>query len=141
MGEVSIGDRSVIVAAGIMRDRAVLLARRTRPESTAGRWEMPGGRVEPGESDVQALQREIIEELGIEIDVGERIGEHPLAGIGLLRVYLARPRVAPEGRARPEPRLLDHHDQLRWVRPSTVTGLPLAPGDATLLPLVFAHLT
>lgn len=130
-------DQSVIVAAAITRHGRLLLARRTRPPEVAGRWEMPGGRVEPGEPEAQAVQREIWEELGAGVLVGEFIAEHPLEGIGVLRVYAATiDGESGDG----EPRLLDHHDQLRWVAPATANHLDMAPGDAGLLPLVMARL-
>lgn len=96
-------------------------------------WEMPGGRVESGETDTQALQREITEELGVAIEVGGFVAEHSIPAVGTLRVYLAR--ILDDA----EPRLLDHHDQLRWTRGYQVVGaraLPLAPGDESLLPAV-----
>lgn len=135
MNQTPDGGQPVIVAAALVRDRAVLLARRTRPKATAGMWEMPGGKVEPGETDTQALQREITEELGVAIEVGGFVAEHPIPGVGTLRVYLAG--ILDDA----EPRLLDHHDQLRWVREDQVRrarALPLAPGDESLLPAVLA---
>lgn len=98
---------------------------------------MPGGRVEPGESEAQALQREISEELGVRVLVGEFVAEHSLEGIGILRVYAA---TIDGGGSDGEPRLLDHHDQLRWVGPVTADHLNMAPGDEVLLPLVMARL-
>ena len=56
----------VVVAAAIVRDGRVLAARRTQPANVAGRWELPGGKVDPGETPEQALVRELREELGIE---------------------------------------------------------------------------
>ena len=57
----------VVVGAAIVRDGRVLAARRTRPSAAAGRWEFPGGKVEPGETPETALVREIDEELGCRI--------------------------------------------------------------------------
>ena len=50
------------------------MAQRERPPELAGLWELPGGKVAPGESDADALARELREELGIEVTVGERLG-------------------------------------------------------------------
>ena len=58
-----------MVGAAIVRDGRVLAARRTRPESAAGRWELPGGKVEPDEEPEAALRREVAEELGCTIEV------------------------------------------------------------------------
>jgi len=102
---------TVVVAAAIERDGRYLAARRTKPDWAAGRWEFPGGKVEPGESDTDALAREIREELGVEISVGERVpGEWPLHDDLVLHLYVAS---LVEG----EPQPLDHHDALRWVAP------------------------
>jgi 8-oxo-dGTP diphosphatase len=103
---------TVVVAAAIERDGRYLAARRTKPDWAAGRWEFPGGKVEPGESDEQALTREIREELGVAIDVGERVpGEWPLHDDLVLHLYVAS-LVAGD----PQP--LDHHDELRWLAPA-----------------------
>jgi 8-oxo-dGTP diphosphatase len=100
---------TIVVAAAIERDGRFLAARRTRPEWAAGRWEFPGGKVEPGESEEQALTREIREELGVEIVVGMRVpGEWPLHDDLVLHLYVA---TLMDG----EPMPLDHHDELRWV--------------------------
>lgn len=102
---------TVVVAAAIERDGRYLAARRTKPDWAAGRWEFPGGKVEPGESDTDALAREIREELGVEISVGERVpGEWPLHDDLVLHLYVA---TLMDG----EPQPLDHHDELRWVTP------------------------
>jgi len=102
---------TVVVAAAIERDGRYLAARRTKPDWAAGRWEFPGGKVEPGESDTDALAREIREELGVEISVGERVpGEWPLHDDLVLHLYVAS---LIDG----EPQPLDHHDEIRWVAP------------------------
>ena len=102
---------TVVVAAAIERDGRYLAARRTKPDWAAGRWEFPGGKVEPGESEVDALVREIREELGVEISVGERVpGEWPLHDDLVLHLYVA---TLTDG----EPQPLDHHDALRWITP------------------------
>jgi 8-oxo-dGTP diphosphatase len=102
---------TVVVAAAIERDGRYLAARRTKPDWAAGRWEFPGGKVEPGESDTDALAREIREELGVEISVGARVpGEWPLHDDLVLHLYVA---TLTDG----EPQPLDHHDALRWITP------------------------
>jgi len=102
---------TVVVAAAIERDGRYLTARRTRPDWAAGRWEFPGGKVEPGESEADALVREIREELGVEISVGARVpGEWPLHDDLVLHLYVA---TLIDGQPQP----LDHHDELRWLTP------------------------
>jgi|SRR5579863_2794416 8-oxo-dGTP diphosphatase len=59
-----------VAAALITRDSKVLVCQRRRDDSHALKWEFPGGKVEPGESPVQALVRELLEELGVDATVG-----------------------------------------------------------------------
>ena len=65
---------SIEVAAGLVfRDRKLLITQRPIGGHLAGFWEFPGGKREPEESFEQALRRELLEELGIEVDVGEQV--------------------------------------------------------------------
>ena len=120
----------VVVAAVIERDGLILAARRTEPPELAGRWEFPGGKAEPGESDREALERECHEELGVRITVGERIGpEYPIpSGTMVVRTYFATIEAG-------EPQALESHDELAWVRPGTpqARALPWLDGDFLIL--------
>ena len=92
----------VVVATALRRDGRLLIAQRTRPPALAGRWELPGGRVEPGETEPAAVRRECREELGVSVLVGDRVGTDLPIEAGLLRVYLAElapdaPRAAGAG--------------------------------------------
>ena len=95
-----------MVGAAIVRDGRVLAARRTAPASAAGRWEFPGGKVEPGETEAESLVREIDEELGVRITVERWLeGEQPIGERYVLRVALASLDGGEPGadRARPGP--------------------------------------
>lgn len=120
----------VVVAAVIERDGLILAARRIEPPELAGRWEFPGGKAEPGESDREALERECREEIGVRVAVGERVGpEYSIArGAMVVRTYLA---VIEDG----EPQVLDSHDALAWVQPGTpeARALPWLDGDLLIL--------
>lgn len=63
--------RILVTAAVIEKEGKVLLAQREPKDRLAGKWEFPGGKVEPGETPQDCLAREIREELGIEVQVGE----------------------------------------------------------------------
>lgn len=64
----------IVTAAVIRRKNSVLIARRPNKGLLGGMWEFPGGKVEKGETLPQCLQREIREELGCDIEVGEELG-------------------------------------------------------------------
>lgn len=117
-----------VVGAALIRDDppSVLASRRTEPPRLAGLWEFPGGKVEPGESDEQALVREIREELGLEISVGRRLGgDLPIGAAAVLRVYLCRVLAG-------KLTLVDH-DEHRWLTAAALDDIPWIPVD---LPLV-----
>ncbi len=119
-------DRVGVVGAALVRDGRVLASRRTEPPHLAGFWEFPGGKVEVGESDVEALRRELREELVVEAAVGARLGPDVLLGdTGVLRVYLCRLLSG-------EPVLVDH-DAHRWLGPDELTDVPWIPVDLAVV--------
>jgi len=77
-----------IVQGVVEGERGVLLARRWELRG----WELPGGNVDPGESDAEALRREIVEEVGVVVEVGERVGTYVRSGFRAhtARVYRCR---------------------------------------------------
>lgn len=85
-----------VVAAIIERRGAILLAQRGRGQDQAGLWEFPGGKVEAGESQPQALQRELDEELGLRCRVSDYVASSTLHLPGK-RIHLHARRVQPEG--------------------------------------------
>ncbi|MEV6191495.1 (deoxy)nucleoside triphosphate pyrophosphohydrolase [Streptomyces sp. NPDC051920] len=104
-------ERIVVVAGALVRAGRLLAARRSAPPDLAGRWELPGGKVEPGETPEHALVRELREELGIDTRASERVpGEWPLKPGYVLVVWAAR--LLPGS---PEPQPLQDHDELRWL--------------------------
>jgi len=123
-----IGQVQVVVGAAILDATGRLLsARRSAPAALAGRWEFPGGKVDPGERDQDALHREILEELGIEILLVDRIGDDwPLAPGLVLRLWTARVTLG-------EPEPLEDHDELRWLEPGHWLDVHWLPAD---LPVV-----
>jgi 8-oxo-dGTP diphosphatase len=65
-----------VVAAVIRRDGKTLISHRRDKPGRPGQWEFPGGKVEPGESDADALRRECLEEMDVRVLVGPRLLEH-----------------------------------------------------------------
>ncbi|MER7997641.1 (deoxy)nucleoside triphosphate pyrophosphohydrolase [Streptomyces sp. NPDC095613] len=101
-----------VVVAGAVCDRGRLLAaRRSAPEELAGRWELPGGKLEPGEEPEDALVRELREELGVVARPVERIpGRWALKPGYVLEVWTVRLLSG-------DPLPLEDHDELRWLGP------------------------
>ncbi|MCX5445075.1 MULTISPECIES: (deoxy)nucleoside triphosphate pyrophosphohydrolase [Streptomyces] len=101
----------VVVGGAVCERGRLLAARRSAPPALAGRWELPGGKVEDDETPERALERELREELGVEAAALERIpGEWVLRPGYVLQVWTAR---LVSGVPRP----LQDHDELRWLLP------------------------
>jgi 8-oxo-dGTP diphosphatase len=118
----------IIVGAAIIADGRVLACARSDPPEVAGMWEFPGGKVEEGETDVEALIRECDEELGVRVEVGDRVGRDVRLGHGraLLRVYRAR---LLDGDL---PRALEHAE-LRWLAADELDSVAWLPADAPIV--------
>ncbi|MGY4707906.1 (deoxy)nucleoside triphosphate pyrophosphohydrolase [Candidatus Bipolaricaulota sp. J31] len=124
--------RRVLVAAGLVeRGGRVLLAKRLEGDERGGLWEFPGGAVEGGEGLEACLARELREELGIEVEVGEEVASlsHDYGDVEV-ELHLLRARIL-----RGEPRPLGCAE-VRWVTPAEAARLPLAPADRRLLSLL-----
>lgn len=118
-----------VVAAALVRDGRVLAQRRAFPPEAAGRWELPGGRVEAGESAAKALIRECREELAVDVVPGAQLGlDVPLPGGATLRVHIAW-LVDPAATPRPV-----EHAELRWVSPEELVELDWLDADRAVLP-------
>jgi 8-oxo-dGTP diphosphatase len=118
---------TLVVGAAIIRDGTVLAARRTTPPDAAGRWELPGGKVEAGEAPEEAVVREIAEELGCRVRVESWLpGEEPIGALHVLRVAGCR---LVEG----EPRPGDDHDRLHWLTPDQLHDVDWLEPDRPFL--------
>jgi 8-oxo-dGTP diphosphatase len=115
----------IVVAAAVISGGRVLVAQRVRPPELAGRWELPGGKVAPGETEHDALARELAEELGLEVGgvaVGDRLGDDiALNATTTLRAYRVR-------LIRGEPHPHDHR-ALRWVTAAELHDVDWVPAD------------
>ena len=125
----------LVVAAALVDDLAapgaLLAARRRSPVSLAGRWEFPGGKVEPGESPEAGVHREIREELGVEVELGEELpgpddGAWRLSDRYVMRLWRAR---VADGIPRP----LVEHDELRWLPRGEWLTVPWLDADVRIV--------
>ncbi len=115
----------VVTAAVITRGEEVLLAQRPPDGLLGNLWEFPGGKLEPGESLEAALQREIREELGVEIRVGPSLGVYRHAYTHF-RVTLHAFRAWLRPGERPRPLQVQ---ALRWLRPDELDAFPMGKID------------
>ncbi|MFD4970225.1 (deoxy)nucleoside triphosphate pyrophosphohydrolase [Streptomyces sp. NPDC058424] len=129
-------ERIVVVGAALLDGGRLLAARRSAPAELAGRWELPGGKVEPGERPEAAVVRELREELGIETEVVERVpGSWPLRPPYELQVWTARLRPSSA-----EPKPLQDHDDLRWLTPAEIWSVPWLDQDVPAVKQTLTHL-
>jgi 8-oxo-dGTP diphosphatase len=118
----------IIVGAAIIAGGRVLAAARSEPPEMAGKWEFPGGKVEPGEDEHAALVRECEEELGVTVEIGVRVGDDIALwhGRAILRVYAAR--LVNGGQPRPI-----EHAELRWLAAEELDSVAWLPADAPIV--------
>ena len=110
-----------VVAAVLERDGTYLITQR---RASALLWEFPGGKVEPGETDAQALKREVAHRLGAEIECGKLISfvshpyEHYVVDLFLYECTLSSPTLEPR-----------NVGAFRWVASAEFDQYPFTPAD------------
>jgi 8-oxo-dGTP diphosphatase len=115
-----------VVAAVLERDGKYLITQRRTTAVLPLMWEFPGGRVEAGETDQQALKRELLHRLGVEIDVGKLISfvshpyEHYVVDLFLYECQLVTPESGLESRA---------VNAFKWVASGDFDQYPFTPAD------------
>jgi len=113
-----------VVAAVIELDGKILCAQRKDSGELARKWEFPGGKIEPGETNQQALEREIDEELGLLIKTGPLIisVEHRYAAFSItMHAYAV---TILEGKL-----VAREHMAVRWLKREELRNLDWAPAD------------
>ena len=149
----------LLIVAGALTDslstpRLLLAARRTEPAWARGLWEFAGGKVEAGETVVQGLRRELREELGVDVTLGDELVGPDVSAVTGDRVWEIRapgevpgPGAKPSplrfvmrlfwcelapGSAQPEP--LEDHDHLTWLEPGAWRdGVAWLPADEPIV--------
>ena len=128
-----------VIADSLAQPRRVLAARRAQSHPLRGRWEFPGGKVEPGETPEEALIREVQEELDVTIMLGDELmptGEAwQLISTQLpIRLFWAEIFVGA-------PTPWQSHDEVRWLDAADLMTVNWLDADRAALPDVLAELT
>jgi 8-oxo-dGTP diphosphatase len=122
-----------VVGAVIIDGTHVLAAQRGPGKALPGLWEFPGGKVELGELPTDALTREVEEELGCEIEVGQHVTttthEYDFGTIRLATYYAKLKTGVP---------MASEHSELRWVALDNLQSLEWAPADVPAV-IAVAH--
>lgn len=116
-----------VVAAAVEREGHVLVVRRAPGRKLEGKWEFPGGKVEPGEGERAALEREMLEELGVRGKAGGLVGECLFTyAFGTVHLKLYRFEWFSGEMT------LSVHDRMDWVKPEALASVDFAPADVPL---------
>jgi 8-oxo-dGTP diphosphatase len=121
------------VTAAVMEEKGrIFIAKRREGKHLAGKWEFPGGKIEPGETPEQSLARELMEELDLYVSVGEllcsvRFQSGPI-DLELMVYSVTRRSGEP---------VLREHDDARWVEPSELFSFDLAGSDRIVVERLF----
>jgi 8-oxo-dGTP diphosphatase len=120
-----------VTAAVLVKEGNVLLARRKLGGSLGGKWEFPGGKLEADETPEQGLKRELREELGIEVLIGNYVGSVDFKNgpndyrVLSFIVTLLSGAITPH-----------EHEEIRWVPAGELDHFDLADSDRSLLPQI-----
>lgn len=117
---------SVAACALVDPDGRVLIAQRPEGKQMAGLWELPGGKIEPGETPEQAVIREMAEELGVSIKQ-ECLSPLTFASHAYDSFHLLMPVfVCRRWQGNPRP---SEHAAIKWVLPQRIRDYPMPPAD------------
>ena len=120
-----------VVASVIERDGRLLVCKRPAHKRHGGLWEFPGGKCEPGESDCDAMRRELWEELGVHAcPMDETLFQVQDDASSFLIAFLP---ATIEG----EPQCLEH-SELGWFTRQELSRMPLAPSDTRFVEFILS---
>jgi 8-oxo-dGTP diphosphatase len=127
------GEIAVRVTAGILEENGlVLIARRKPGRHMGGKWEFPGGKIEPGETPEQSLARELQEELDVSARIGELLCRASYEGEGVSLELLVYRVEGFEGSP-----ALREHEEIRWVAPRELRHYDLADSDRRVVETLY----
>ena len=126
-----VGHKRQVTAAVIEKSGKILIAQRRKGRTLGGRWEFPGGKIEPGETSEECLKRELKEEFDIESEIGKFIiasrFRYCLVPIELLAYRVKH--LSGEFK-------VNEHEELRWVDPSELGSYDFMPADKPIVKLL-----
>ncbi len=124
-------NKKFIAAAIIENDDKVLIAQRAKNDSLLGKWEFPGGKVEYGETLHECLKRELLEELGIQAEVGEYFCTSTFYHKDSLFDMVVFRVPSFEGEL-----TLHEHSAIAWVTPSELSNYDMPEPDWLIVELL-----
>ena len=122
----------------IIRDdegRILLLKRSMSSKGNPGKWELPGGKVDPGEGFEEALIREVAEETGLTISLSRVAGAAESETNQKRIAYLILEGRLEEGKVRLSP----EHEEFRWVHPPELSAIDVSPQFRPILQTYLVH--
>lgn len=121
---------TLVAAIALIREGKILFGKRPSFKSMPGVWELPGGKIEPGESPEQAVIRECREELGVELEPAMlfplTFASHDYETFHLLMPVFGCRKWTGAVQAL-------HHEELAWLSPDLWSSYPMPPADAPLM--------
>jgi 8-oxo-dGTP diphosphatase len=117
-----------VAAAVIEKDGKILIARRKQGDTHSGKWEFPGGKLDPGETPEACLKRELREELGIETEAGPFLCSIRFAYRHMAVELLFYKTSYVSGEI-----TLHEHDRIEWVSPEALTDFDFLEADRPVL--------
>ena len=126
-----VGHKKQVTAAVIEKDGKILIAKRRKGRTLGGKWEFPGGKIEPGETAEACLKRELKEEFDIEAEIGKFIiasrFRYCLVPIELLAYRVKH--LSGEFK-------INEHEEIRWVSPSELKLYDFMPADKPIVEIL-----
>ena len=132
-------DRPILVTGGILIKRGmVFIARRPGGSHLAGMWELPGGKIESGESPPNCLRRELFEELNVTVQVQDlEYFDESFYEYGYKRVHLIC-FIVKEYAGQLHP---NEHEDARWVAINSLETFQMAPADVPVVKRLLRYFT